>query len=268
MKWVMQQIVHLTRMNWWVGLRLKNHHWTWEDGTLYDRNLVHWERNLEGNTGAADGCGNMYGYPPNLGNLTVQNCNYGMGIICKRSVDLLDFCDQINDWHYLSGSCWKYFNQQMNWYDARATCQHNGGDLLVPPDYQSEQNLWELIPCHTAENRAWIGVSDTARPGQWLSINNNSLRFAHWNSFPIQILQAGQTCAVADPVNNLGWDTELCTSSFTFVCNRTLGSCPNGWLSHGDRCYQVIDVPTSRKTYFDALQYCSQRGTSLLVINR
>ncbi|KAL3880784.1 hypothetical protein ACJMK2_032995 [Sinanodonta woodiana] len=155
----------------------------------------------------------------------------------------------------------------MNWYDARATCHRNGGDLLVPPDYQTEQNLWELIPCHTEKNRAWIGVSDTAKPGQWMSIDNSSLRFQHWNTYPIPILQAGQSCAVADPVNNLGWDTELCTSSFTFVCNRTLGSCPNGWLSHGDRCYQVIDVPASRKTYFDALQYCSQRGTSLLVIN-
>ncbi|KAL4230751.1 hypothetical protein ACF0H5_011126 [Mactra antiquata] len=267
-KWMSNIIEEGPRILYWTNLELINRRWTFTDGTVYNRNTAHWYQNKEPDRNSnSNKCAGMISYLPTKGQMQARRCTDGWGMICVRPKGMLDLCDMQDGWQYLDGRCLKLFDTPMSWQDARKTCQANQADFTLFKDYNELRSLDSLVTCRTKDNIAWIGLSDQVQPRTWRWINNDTLRYQRWVSYANHILVNGSTCAATSPMDGWAWRHYTCDTLLKFICNRTTGSCPPGWLQNQDRCYDPNVVTNSKKTWFDAKLYCNSIGASLLDIN-
>ncbi|XP_062577978.1 C-type mannose receptor 2-like, partial [Saccostrea cucullata] len=177
-----------------------------------------------------------------------------------------ELCDSSDNWEFINGFCYKLFEEKSNWFDARAVCQQNNGDLYIPTSRRMIQSLSDLIPCRTPEDKAWLGISDTTWPGHFVGTNNKTLRYQAFYSYGRIIVNRGSTCVYSNPMSNFYWQATLCSDENKFLCEKKAGTCPVGWQSYLDNCYQLNDIPGLQSTWFMAKQYCENQNTSLLII--
>ncbi|XP_053398682.1 uncharacterized protein LOC128556876 isoform X2 [Mercenaria mercenaria] len=268
LKWMTKLVSQGARILYWTDLQLVNRRWKFMDGTPYNSRNIPWYRNKEGDRNSnSNKCAGLYSYKPDIGKIQARRCTDGWGTICVRPKAMLDLCDLADGWQYRDGRCLKFFDTPQSWFNARKTCQANQGDLTIYKNYDELRSLDSLITCRTIDNVAWIGLSDTVQPRMWRWINNDTVRYARWYSYGNQILKNGSTCSAASPIDGWAWRNYVCDTQLKFICNRSLGVCPAGWLQNQDRCYDPNVVDTAKKTWFDAKTYCESTGASLLVIN-
>lgn len=266
--WITKLVSQGARILYWTNLQLINRRWTFMDGTPYNSRTVPWFRNKEGDRNSnSNKCAALYSYKPDAGTVQARRCTDGWGTICVRPKAMLDLCDLADGWQYIDGRCLKFFDKPQSWFGARQMCQANQGDLTIFKDYDQLRSLDSLMPCRTIDNVAWIGLSDTVQPRMWRWINNDTVRYSRWYSYGNQILQNGSTCAATSPIDGYAWRNYVCDTQLKFICNRSLGVCPTGWLQNQDRCYDPNVVDTAKKTWFDAKTYCENIGAKLLIIN-
>ncbi|XP_021363194.1 uncharacterized protein LOC110456661, partial [Mizuhopecten yessoensis] len=77
----------------------------------------------------------------------------------------------------------------------------------------------------------------------------------------------GGTCVFANPVANYVWEAELCVVEKKFICARPQGTCPDGWVSNAEKCYQVNSAANAQTTWFAAKTFCENQKTKLLTID-
>ena len=64
--------------------------------------------------------------------------------------------------------CYKYFNEKLNWTDARVVCKNANGDLASIHDKETNRFLSPLSrPSHDGHYVAWIGAKRCADPPCW-----------------------------------------------------------------------------------------------------
>ncbi|XP_060586405.1 uncharacterized protein LOC132742102, partial [Ruditapes philippinarum] len=268
LQWMTNLLAQSARILYWTNLQLINRRWTFMDGTPYNVHNVPWYRKKEGDRNSnSNKCAGLIPYKPDTGTIQARRCTDGWGTICVRPKAMLDLCDLADGWQYRDGRCLKFFDTPQSWYNARLTCQANQGDLTLFKNYDELRSLDSLITCRTLDNVAWIGLSDTVQPRTWRWINNDTMRYSRWYAYGNQILQNGSTCAATSPIDGWAWRNYVCDTQLKFICNRSLGVCPPGWLQNQDRCYDPNVVDTAKKTWFDAKTYCESIGATLLIIN-
>lgn len=265
---VVKYIERGQRILYWVGLRVINSTWTWLDDSPYDVNSTQWFRHQVGKTNdARSGCAAIYSYKPDTGHIQQRRCTDSWGVICEKPNNAVDVCNSADNWHLVEQQCYKLFDEKANFYDARKVCQQNGGDLYMPMNAREVYSIGDLNQCRTRDDAAWIGVSDTIRPGTFMLINNRTLRYQAWYSYGRQILKRGGTCVFANAIANYLWESELCVVEKKFICSRPQGTCPDGWIGSEDTCYQVNTAPTAQTTWFAAKTFCENQKTKLLTID-
>lgn len=92
----------------------------------------------------------------------------------------------------------------VSWSSARADCIADGADLWVPNN-ATEQNAW------TGD---WIGITDAATEGTWLTVAGTPATFLPW-----AVLQPdggiGENCG---RTSNMGFEDRDCNDGRTYVC--------------------------------------------------
>ncbi|XP_062577533.1 uncharacterized protein LOC134239370 [Saccostrea cucullata] len=265
--WLRSQLKTLQSDIYWIGLRVSNRTWTWLDGTTYNATNVHWLSDKEPSvTNARASCAAMMSYSGNYGRVYARYCLESRRVICEKPNDSFELCDSSDNWEFINGFCYKLFEEKSNWFDARAVCQQNNGDLYIPTSRRMIQSLSDLIPCRTPEDKAWLGISDTTWPGRFVDTNNKTLRYQAFYSYGRIIVNRGSTCVYSNPMSNFYWQATLCSDENKFLCEKKAGTCPVGWQSYLDSCYQLNDIRSLQSTWFMAKQYCENQNTSLLII--
>ncbi|KAL5011335.1 hypothetical protein ScPMuIL_009886 [Solemya velum] len=249
----------------WIGLQYTHQaRWQWIDGSKYnmsDPSDDYVNPSARNHSGLV--CGALKRTISSQSNFIHESwCSTKYGVVCTRQNGELDVCSAEDGWHFINGQCYRLFDQKVDWYDARRTCNQNDADLAVIPDVHMNTMLSSLVPCNTADNEAWIGLSDTMSPGTIENINHTVPSYTLYR-FPPSIVQRGRTCVFSSPVYGNRWDTSICSTERKFLCQKAVGECPDGWLSNGTNCYQVNVI---LRTWSAAKNYCHQQGSSLLTI--
>ncbi len=74
---------------------------------------------------------------------------------------------------------YKYFNEKLPWKAAKAKCESLGGNLVVIDSADENKFVADIIAAAT-EDESWIGITDEAQEGTWLTVTGQPLAFTNW----------------------------------------------------------------------------------------
>ncbi|XP_019632289.1 PREDICTED: uncharacterized protein LOC109475911 [Branchiostoma belcheri] len=133
------------------------------------------------------------------------------------------------------GSCFKAYNQEKTYSQARQVCAADGGLLAMPKDIDVDGFLMDL---KNALDPFWFGLNNQNGEGEWAWEDGTPFSpTADWTGWqPGEPNSNGEGC-----VNHLGagWNDAPCSSAFNFICQlKNAIRCPLGYFrcGHGHAC--------------------------------
>ena len=110
------------------------------------------------------------------------------------------------------GHSYLYHPEPKNWYEAKATCEAEGGKLAVPQNKESNQDVSNFMP-----GRGWIGVTDQFTEGLWQTpYNDKNLSYANWKKGEPNNDGKGEDCA--EQRRDGVWNDLPCSLLRPFLC--------------------------------------------------
>ncbi|XP_066537164.1 macrophage mannose receptor 1-like [Hoplias malabaricus] len=159
----------------------------------------------------------------------------------------------------------------LNWYQARKSCQQQGGDLLSV----TEPHEQTFISGLTQKTGAvlWTGLNSLDASSGWHWVNGQPLRYLKWLSGQPSSLP-GHSCGVLSQLHGSEWSTALCSDRHGYICQRGLstptvppavhtGSCTTPWIPYSGHCYLLY---RTKKTWLEAKDTCRREGGDLLSV--
>lgn len=91
------------------------------------------------------------------------------------------------------GHHYKYFDDKLTWYFAKAKCEKMGGHLICIADSDEDSLAIGLVKKAQRES-AWIGASDEEEKGIWRWINGEPFSYTHWGPDQPDNFHGWETC--------------------------------------------------------------------------
>ncbi|XP_055732128.1 C-type lectin domain family 4 member F-like [Salvelinus fontinalis] len=128
------------------------------------------------------------------------------------------------NWEYYGGKCYYFSTDELTWAQSRDECITRGGHLVIIGSREEQKFLDQKIGTKmlNAEDKFWIGLTDSTNENEWLWVDNSSLSTRFWfgNKEPDNWkgekgeYPEGEDCArMGEPRGNTGW--------LDFNCNKT-----------------------------------------------
>ncbi|XP_035699941.1 uncharacterized protein LOC118432465 [Branchiostoma floridae] len=138
------------------------------------------------------------------------------------------------------GACFKAYNQDKTFSQARQVCAADGGLLAMPKDRDVDNFLRSLKNAVNELSRFWFGLSDQNDEGEWVwedgTPHDILTDWNNWQPWEPNDNEEGEDC-----VNyyGSGWNDAPCSSVYKFICQlKEAISCSLGYFrcGHGRAC--------------------------------
>ncbi|KAL7876288.1 hypothetical protein AOLI_G00112510 [Acnodon oligacanthus] len=159
----------------------------------------------------------------------------------------------------------------LTWYQARKSCQQQGGDLLSITEPHEQTFISGLAM--TTGPVLWTGLNSLDASSGWHWVNGQPLRYLKWLSGQPSAAP-GHSCGVISQLYGSEWSTAVCSERHGYICQRDLstptvppvvhtGSCHSPWIPYSGHCYLLT---RAKKTWLEARDACRHEGGDLLSI--
>uniref|UniRef100_A0A3B4D8F7 Mannose receptor, C type 1b n=1 Tax=Pygocentrus nattereri TaxID=42514 RepID=A0A3B4D8F7_PYGNA len=161
----------------------------------------------------------------------------------------------------------------LTWYQARKSCQQQGGDLLSITEPHEQTFISGLTV--TTGPVLWTGLNSLDASSGWRWVNGQPLRYLKWLSGEPSAAP-GHSCGVITQLYGSEWSTAVCSERHGYICQRGLstptvppvvltGSCHSPWIPYSGHCYLLT---RTKKTWLEARDACrSERGDLLSILS-
>ncbi|XP_047200071.1 hepatic lectin-like isoform X15 [Hippoglossus stenolepis] len=148
-------------------------------------------------------------------------------------------CPRCEDgWEPHGGKCYFFSLFTLTWDQSRTECTSMRGDLVVINNREEQEFLESRLSekMETAEDKFWIGLTDSENEGEWLWVDNTRLDTSRtfwllnepdnwrWKNYD------GEDCVrmgVKNGAKDLKiWSDESCNSPQKSVCEKPEKACP------------------------------------------
>ncbi|XP_067468337.1 CD209 antigen-like protein C isoform X2 [Thunnus thynnus] len=84
-------------------------------------------------------------------------------------------CDK--DWEQYGGKCYYFSITNSSWEESRRDCQSQGGDLVKIDSRDEQTFLTKKLSdkMNDAEDKFWIGLTDSKKEGEWFWVDDSPL---------------------------------------------------------------------------------------------
>ncbi|XP_036001653.1 CD209 antigen-like protein E [Fundulus heteroclitus] len=136
-------------------------------------------------------------------------------------------------WELHGGTCYKFNTNKSSWTESRDSCQDLGGDLVKIDGREEQMFLEEKLRglMEEAEDKFWIGLTDSELEGRWLWVDGSpldeSLKF-WWNKEPDDWKgqnPAGEDCGRMGEKGGASdlkcWFDRSCNDPHKSICEKT-----------------------------------------------
>ncbi|XP_078665818.1 uncharacterized protein LOC144908161 [Branchiostoma floridae x Branchiostoma belcheri] len=116
-----------------------------------------------------------------------------------------------------NGVCYKYYNEQKRYNEAKQTCAADGGMLAMPKDNATNTFIFSLGDRQCC---SWIGLSDAVSEGNWVFEDGQTLAstgYSNWRQGEPN-LGVIENCAALRYNAESTWVDLRCRSSLKFTC--------------------------------------------------
>ncbi|XP_072544233.1 macrophage mannose receptor 1-like [Salminus brasiliensis] len=159
----------------------------------------------------------------------------------------------------------------LTWYQARKSCQQQGGDLLSITELH-EQTFISGLTQKTGPV-LWTGLNSLDTSSGWRWVNGQPLRYLKWLGGQPSSLP-GHSCGVLSQLYGSEWSTAVCSERHGYICQKGLptptvppvvhtGSCYSPWIPYSGHCYLLNRTKT---TWLEARHACWHEGGDLLSV--
>ncbi|XP_072021239.1 macrophage mannose receptor 1-like [Amphiura filiformis] len=259
-----------TEYSYWVGGHDTTNEgmFEWVDGSLFGSGFTNWGPNQPDDfSQLGEDCVELDTAENNWNDL---NCVVPRYYICARDIDTPIKCDEEDGWREFNNKCYLWVPSRRKWQDAEAYCTLLDAHLPAV-ESQAEQDF--LTQTQMAISLAyWLGLSDKygnqAGDYSWTDPNTQygDGYYSNWDvNEPKSIFfnGAGDCAAVDDPATGL-WKIDRCDKTKRHFCERSAGTCANGWKQFNGQCYQIN--ANNPMTWTDAKHYCEAQAGYLITI--
>ncbi|XP_017569678.1 macrophage mannose receptor 1-like isoform X2 [Pygocentrus nattereri] len=159
----------------------------------------------------------------------------------------------------------------LTWYQARKSCQQQGGDLLSITE-PHEQTFISGLTDNTGPV-LWTGLNNLDASSGWHWVNGQPLRYLRWLSGQPSSTPS-HSCGVLSQLHGSEWSTAVCSERHGYICQTGLptptvpaavhsGFCHSPWIPYSGHCYFLNRTTT---TWLEARDSCRRKGGDLLSI--
>ncbi|PAA81135.1 hypothetical protein BOX15_Mlig013028g3 [Macrostomum lignano] len=285
-------------LGFWLGFndRAEEGYWVWDDGEPVT--YLNWVAGEPNNAGAGEDCGMIYADSAMWNDVA---CEKRYASICKKLGNVLITIEpppattiEVPD-GYLRGCrdgysvhnnmCYKVFtsrDDEMTWYDAKARCQLEGGDLASVMNLAEQQFLQELaVP---RDFSYWIGLYDSLAIDRMMYFkwsDTSKPTFTYWfKNEPNNYLKKDDCVEIVNMWGgwNGRWNDQNCDKKRRFACKQRQKpvlvlppvtkppGCPEGYDdAYGGQCLKFV-TGTTLMTATAAKAACQADGGFLASI--
>ncbi|KAG8432379.1 hypothetical protein GDO86_016859, partial [Hymenochirus boettgeri] len=172
-------------------------------------------------------------------------------------------------------TCYQFnFDSALTWYEARVSCQAQGGDLLSIERVE-EMNYLSMIQKSLDKVPFWTGLNSMEEASGWSWSDGSPLALINWKS-NLKSNYEGQHCGVSDGGGK--WHSSPCTVTLPYACKKYMAPraaetfdmwryhpthCELGWYPHNRFCFKVVKEWLSWK---EASDVCYFNGSDLVSV--
>ncbi|CAH1244481.1 MRC1 [Branchiostoma lanceolatum] len=167
-----------------------------------------------------------------------------------------DTCEP--NWHSHGSRCFRAFDVEVSYADARAICLSHKSHLGLPKDQATNDFVVQLRNSVNNGMDAWIGLNDMGQEGTFVWEDGEVL--GSFDDFA-QVDMSGNDadCVLvkrgAASTRPNRWADKSCTRLLGTICEK------DGYTSLAEACYKVFTEET--ETYTDAQTHCANEGGHL-----
>ncbi|XP_053533490.1 C-type lectin domain family 4 member M [Ictalurus punctatus] len=122
-------------------------------------------------------------------------------------------------WIYFSSSFYYISIEKKSWTESRKDCRERRADLVIINNKGEQEFISKIL----SRRKAWIGLNDRDREGEWKWVDGTPLNTGFWGQSEPNGA-ARENCVVihdhTDPVWN--WSDYPCDVQFIWICEKTV----------------------------------------------
>ncbi|XP_053335437.1 CD209 antigen-like protein E [Clarias gariepinus] len=123
-------------------------------------------------------------------------------------------------WFYFNSRVYYISTEHKNWTESRQYCRERGADLVIINSKEEQEFINKLLNYR----RAWIGLSDRDREGEWKWVDDTPLITGFWASGEPNSKAGDEDCVItgesSDPM--LNWGDYSCNEQYIWICEKTI----------------------------------------------
>lgn len=122
-------------------------------------------------------------------------------------------------WSYFEGSCYKYYNERVSFFEARYKCRAENA-VLVTPKTEAENNFVSYLRQDYMPLYLYVGLSNV-ETGTWVWEDGTNL--TGWNNWAKNEPRGGSSCTTMDAQSSASvWVTGSCSWEGRYMCELKL----------------------------------------------
>uniref|UniRef100_A0A665X444 Macrophage mannose receptor 1-like n=1 Tax=Echeneis naucrates TaxID=173247 RepID=A0A665X444_ECHNA len=273
---VISQLGYASTDELWIGLndRTNEGMFDWSDQSTVS--FTSWEYGKPAVSTDDEDCVLIRG---EKGNWADRSCDEKHGFICMKQSETEHTGDEVDldigckaGWKRHGSYCYFVGTETKTFDEAKEDCKSSGSYLADVSNGVDNAFLVSLVGLRP-EKHFWLGLSNQKHIEQFVWTNTDLVRFTHWNT-EMPGYQQGCVAMTTGILAGL-WDLLPCTNQEKYICKhlaegatvtvppptQTPPKCPEGWTRVGTRNV------CSKKTWFEARDYCRAIGGDLLSIH-
>ncbi|KAK2822605.1 hypothetical protein Q5P01_022670 [Channa striata] len=221
------------------------------------------------------------------GNWADRTCEDKHGFICMKMSTSNPTGEEVEQdvgcktgWRRHGSYCYFIGTEGKTFDEAKDACKSSDSYLADVSNGVDNAFLISLVGLRP-EKYFWLGLSNQKNSDEFVWTNKDSVGFTHWNA---EMPGNQQGCVAMKTGIYAGlWDVVPCTNREKYICKHLADgaaltpapptlqppSCVNGWTKLVSRnyCFQVFGYSSSKRTWYEARDYCRAIGGDLLSIH-